>query len=62
VHGFELARGAIFERAVQTLIVIINFDIFEDLAASQRLELKSWLGGKHSVFNVLKNASALALS
>src|SRR5258708_37361096 len=26
------------------------------------LEPKSWVGGKHSVFNVLKNASAFALS
>jgi hypothetical protein len=46
VHGFELARCAIFERAVQTLIVIINFDIFEDLAASQRLGAKELVGWK----------------
>jgi hypothetical protein len=60
--GIKLARRLIAKGAVQALIVVINFDIFEDLAASQALESKSWFGGKHSVFNVLKNASAFTLS
>src|SRR5258708_16830576 len=45
IAGFKLARRLITKRAMQTPIVVINFDVFEDLAASQRLaakELPRW--------------------
>src|SRR5260370_15038843 len=45
IAGFKLARRLITKRAMQTPIVVINFDVFEDLAASQRLgakELGRW--------------------
>src|SRR5258707_12552443 len=45
IAGFKLARRLITKRAMQTPIVVINFDVFEDLAASQRLgakELARW--------------------
>jgi hypothetical protein len=58
----ELSRGLITQRTVKTFVILVGFDILEQLSARNRLGLKNLMAGRHSLLSVLKNASALALS
>ncbi len=61
--GFIPAWRLVIQGTVQTLGIVINLDVFEDLTPRLGLRLaKTWFSGKHSVFSVLKKASAWALS
>jgi hypothetical protein len=59
--SLELLRALIAQRAVKTLVIVVDFDILEQFTTRNRLGLKDLIGWQTSVFKRTKERFGLCV-